>query len=84
MACLSGRRMYAVAYVGPREAARERRERDVYRGNRRRVSPARAVTRPQAQSFYFVEHRNTIDATAFARSQASSILFYSLGDSSPL
>lgn len=31
-----------------------------------------------------VEHRNTIDATAFARSQASSILFYSLGDSSPL
>lgn len=31
-----------------------------------------------------LEHRNTIDATAFARSQASSILFYSLGDSSPL
>lgn len=31
-----------------------------------------------------LEHRNTIDATAFARSQVSSILFYSLGDSSPL
>ena len=39
---------------------------------------ARHVSRP------FMEHRNTIDATAFARSQASSILFYSLGDSSPL
>ena len=33
---------------------------------------------------FFLEHRNTIDATAFARSQVSSILFYSLGDSSPL
>ena len=32
-----------------------------------------------------VEHRNTIDATAFARSQASSLLFfYSIGDRSSL
>ena len=32
-----------------------------------------------------VEHRNTIDATAFTHSQASSILFfYSMGDGSPL
>ena len=34
---------------------------------------------------FFLEHRNTIDATAFTHSQASSILFfYSMGDGSPL
>ena len=38
----------------------------------------------QLQGFQ-LEHRNTIDATAFTHSQASSILFfYSMGDGSPL
>ena len=36
-------------------------------------------TQKEGQPFglsFFLEHRNTIDATAFARSQASCLLFF--------